>query len=93
MEQGNYNVVEPQEIEANDFARSLFISPKLWEEQAEALLASQRDEDVISLAEEIEIAPAIVAGRLRWESGDYTRHTQLIGLGNVRKLFPDSENA
>lgn len=93
VEQGDHDSIDPRENEANEFARNLFISPTLWQERSKALLASQRDEDVIALAEEIEIAPAIVAGRLRWESGDYTRHTQLIGQGKVRELFPDSDNA
>ena len=93
VEQGDHDTIDPRENEANQFARNLFISPGLWEERSEALLASQRDDDVIALAEEIEIAPAIVAGRLRWEAGDYTRHTQLIGQCKVRSLFPDSENA
>jgi HTH-type transcriptional regulator/antitoxin HigA len=56
------------------------------------LLAAQRDKDVLVLAEELEISPAIVAGRIRWESGDYTRHVQLIGQGKVRSQFPGFGN-
>ena len=62
VEQGDHDSIDLRENEANEFARNLFISPALWQERSKALLASQRDEDVIALAEEIEIAPDVCAG-------------------------------
>jgi HTH-type transcriptional regulator/antitoxin HigA len=41
------------------------------------------------LAEELKIHPAIVAGRVRRETGDFTVFGDLLGQNEVRRLFPD----
>ena len=92
VEQDEHGDTDPRECNANAFARNLFISPAQWQAHGESLLAAQRDKDVLVLAEELEISPAIVAGRIRGESGDYTRHVQLIGQGKVRSQFPGFGN-
>jgi len=78
---------DPREIEVNEWTRDLLVPPDIWREEGPALLATASDGQVVDFAERIEISPAIVAGRIRWESGDYTRLTRLIGRGEVRTAF------
>ena len=80
---------DPREEEANAFAQEMFIAEAAWQAEALSLLASCEDGDILALAEKLEISPAVVAGRIRWESGDYTRCTRLIGQGGVREIFPE----
>lgn len=80
---------DPREVEANAFAQALFIPDAIWQSDGLPLLADCDDQKVLALAEQLEISPAIVAGRVRWETGDYTLCTQLIGQGQVREIFPD----
>jgi HTH-type transcriptional regulator/antitoxin HigA len=84
-----YSAKEPSEVAANTFARDIYISPDQWRIHASALIETGEDSDVIALAELLEISPAIVAGRIRWESGNYTRFAKLVNSGRVRDLFPD----
>jgi len=79
---------DPREEEANSFAREMFIAESVWQAEGRPLLVSCTDRDVLALAEKLEISSAIVAGRIRWESGDYTRCSRLIGQGDVRTIFP-----
>ena len=41
------------------------------------------------LARKLHIDPAIVAGRIRRRSGSYRVLSQLVGQGEVRRLFKD----
>lgn len=84
---------EPRELEANAWTRDQLISPEIWREEGPALLASSSETQVIEFAERIEISPAIVAGRIRWESGDYSRFTRLIGSKAVRSTFRSISSA
>ena len=93
IESSDEDVDDDRESEANAFAQEILIPARRWENEGLPLLASAEDEDVLALAEELEISPAIVAGRIRWASGDYTRHTRLVGQGKVSALFPDCRRA
>jgi HTH-type transcriptional regulator / antitoxin HigA len=46
-------------------------------------------ESVIALAKDLNIHPAIIAGKIRKEAENYTLLSELIGLGEVRKQFPE----
>jgi len=80
---------DPKEQEANAFARDMLIPPDAWETNKHQLLSSYADEPLLKFAHQLRIHPAIVAGRVRWEAGDYTHHSNLLGRGRVRKLFPE----
>jgi HTH-type transcriptional regulator/antitoxin HigA len=84
-----YGVHDPREGEANAFARNVYISPSQWLAHGQALIETGQEEDILALAEQLEISPAIVAGRIRWESGNYTRFAKLVNSGKARELFPD----
>jgi HTH-type transcriptional regulator / antitoxin HigA len=85
--EGNGGDGDPREIEANVWTRDRLIPADIWREEGPALLAATADAQAVDFAERIEISTAIVAGRIRWESGDYSRFTRLIGSGEVRTAF------
>lgn len=75
------------EKEANRIARDALIPREIWARSAVRLqpsIASIKD-----FAEEIEVHPAIVAGRVRFESSNFSKYTGLLGQGAIRKQFPD----
>jgi len=77
----------PQEAEANAFARDMLIPPEFWEHTGPHLLATQEEDEIIAAAEELGIGVAIIAGRIRWETGDYSRLSHLVGNKKVRRFF------
>jgi len=80
---------EPDELEkeTDRLAGNALIPNDKWET---ALARYIRSEDSIrEFAGSLKIAPAIVAGRIRKEADNYTILGNMIGLGEVRKHFPD----
>ncbi|MTI73882.1 MAG: ImmA/IrrE family metallo-endopeptidase [Stenotrophomonas sp.] len=77
-----------REAEANRLAREAFIPRVMWR-RSEAYLSPSR-ETIEKLARELRIHPAIVAGRLRKESSNYTAFSDLVGQQQVRSFFPSS---
>lgn len=75
------------EVQADQWAEEALIPGGKWE--ASAVRFSPRPLDVIELATEVGVHPAVVAGRVRFEHGDYRLLSQLVGRGEVRKQFPD----
>ena len=47
-------------------------------------------DDIRFFAHRLSISPAIVAGRLRWETGDYEKYSLMLGNKTVRKLFQEN---
>ena len=74
----------PQEQEANNLTSEILIPKVVWEKAKEGLVDKQ---SILAFAEEMSISPAIVAGRLRWETGDYRLFTDLVGQNQVRRIF------
>lgn len=75
-----------REAEANRIAREAFIPRVLWK-RSDAFISPSR-ETIEKLAKELRIHPAIIAGRLRKESGNYTQFSDLITQQKVTPLFP-----
>lgn len=73
------------EKEADSLARESLIPKTAW--KAARLTKTSSAASVVSFAETLRISPAITAGRIRYESGDYTIFKNLIGAGKVRALF------
>ncbi len=71
------------EREADQFALDAFITDEEWDKLGTLTLA----DDVKAAAKHLAIHPAIIAGRLRREAGDYRKHRTLVGQGKVHKLF------
>ncbi len=78
-----------QEAEANRLSMDIYIPANVWQAVRETLIITKDEHYVIDLAQELSISPAIIAGRLRWESGNYALFNDLLGAGSVRKLFPE----
>lgn len=74
-----------REAEANRITREAFIPGILWK-RSEAYLSPSR-ESIDALSRELKIHPAIIAGRIRWETGNYQLFSDLVGNGEVKKLF------
>jgi HTH-type transcriptional regulator/antitoxin HigA len=76
---------ERAEKEANRIARDGLISRSDWTRSAARLSPSPLT--ITQFAKEIGVHPAIVAGRVRHESGDYRKFEKLLGQGAIRRLF------
>ncbi len=79
------NKEDHREKEADRIAREAFIPRSIWVRSDAYLKRSQ--EAIIELARKLRIHPAIVAGRIRWDTGNYSLFTQLVGHGEIGKLF------
>jgi HTH-type transcriptional regulator / antitoxin HigA len=78
---------DEREREADQHAQDALTPPALWRElSTRPYITAQDIEDVAARAG---VHPAIVAGRVRRETGDYRRHSSLVGNGEVRKRFPE----
>ncbi len=73
------------EKEADKITRETFIPRSIWV-RSDAL-RQQTQEAIKQLAEELRIHPAIVAGRIRRETNNYMILNDLVGQGQVQKLF------
>ena len=76
---------DSKENEANRIARDALIKRSVWE-RSEARLVPSRSA-IQELADTLHIHPAIIAGRLQFESGNYKIFREFLGEGEVRKLF------
>ncbi|HPJ08887.1 MAG TPA: ImmA/IrrE family metallo-endopeptidase, partial [Deltaproteobacteria bacterium] len=70
---------------ADKFARDALIP----QEKLKDLLTISAPADALTFAYQLNVHPAIIAGRLRWERKDYRIYNRLIGSGEVRKFFSE----
>lgn len=75
------------EKEANADAADFLIPGGVWRRSAACMNPSA--ESIQELARKLQIHPAIIAGRLRFERKDYQPSTRMIGKGQVRRSFPE----
>lgn len=75
------------EKEANRVARDSLIPRGLWR-RSPAFLSPTKD-NIRELADELHIHPAIVAGRIQFETGRYEWFREFLGQGTVRRCFPN----
>ena len=73
---------------ADRTARDTLIPPDIWENSLVRMAPTAMT--VIELAQEIQVHPAIIAGRVRYESEDWRRLSQLVGSGKIRSQFSPS---
>jgi HTH-type transcriptional regulator/antitoxin HigA len=74
------------EIEADTLSGEALISSKEWDQALPRFI--QSEETIKIFASQLQISPAIVAGRIRHDSKNYTIFNDLLGQGEVRKHFP-----
>lgn len=78
---------DAREQEANAYAREMLIAAEVWERKRSLLLPNPSEREVLKVSEDVRISPAIVAGRIRWETGNYVRLGSLVGARQVREQF------
>ena len=78
-----------REAEANRLAKEAFIPRLIWK-RSDAFISPSK-ESIDKLSRDLKIHPAIIAGRLRRETGNYQHFSDLIGLGQVRTMFFKSQ--
>jgi HTH-type transcriptional regulator/antitoxin HigA len=83
------NEDDPREREADKLAGDALMPEAIWNKSPARNLRSP--EAAQHLAEQLRIHPAIVAGRMRYESRNFRILNQLIGRGEARKCFPEVE--
>ena len=81
----NRSLDSTQELEADRWAEEALIPRPRWDESEVVLNPSGMA--VIALALDLGIHPAIVAGRVRYETGNYRLLSQFVGTGQVRRQF------
>ena len=82
---------DPLEDEADTLAQDALIPPQLWEtspvRERATILA------VYDFAREADVHPAVIAGRVRHERGNYRLLSQLVGSDKVRRQFEPGKGA
>ena len=76
---------------ARDLAAEILIPRAVWTRSAAA--TDPTAETIRALAAQMQISPAIVAGRVRYEREDFTLFPELVGQRRVRALFPEMRGA
>ncbi len=79
--------IDDFEEEADRIAREALIPLKTWQDSEACHIPSAYAAE--ELAETLRIHPAVVAGRIRYETQNYRKLNQLVGSGQVRNLFKD----
>jgi HTH-type transcriptional regulator/antitoxin HigA len=78
-------VDDNRESEADQWAQDVLIPSDVWNQST--IRSNPRPVDIVNLAHELGIHPAIVAGRVRKELHNYHLLTHYVGNGEVRNLF------
>lgn len=76
-----------KERAADALASEMLVPSEAWDAVPASVRSSQAF--VTGMAEKFGIHPAIVAGRVQHETGNYRLFAKMLGNGEVRKLFPE----
>lgn len=74
---------DPREAQADDWAEEALIPRAVWE--TSAVRDHPTPMAVMNLANVLQVHPAIVAGRIRYERQNYRLLSQFVGTGEVRR--------
>lgn len=80
-------VVDNLELETDSLAGEILIPSSAWKSSPASRLRSRQAAE--HLARQLQISPAIVAGKIRREFNDYRVLSELVGQNTVRQLFKD----
>ena len=83
-------VGDSKEQDADQLAQDALIPPEVLERGV--MIDHPAPMAVIDLAWEAQVHPAIIAGRVRHETGNYRLLSQFVGTGMVRRQLERSEN-
>jgi HTH-type transcriptional regulator / antitoxin HigA len=79
---------DDKEREADELAQNSLIPTQSWEAASVSIRPTAMK--VMTLAQEVGVHPAVVAGRVRKEKGNYRLLSQFVGTGEVRKHFKEA---
>jgi HTH-type transcriptional regulator/antitoxin HigA len=75
------------EREANDLAAEILIDKATWRRSHAHL--SPSIQAINDFATRMQVSPAVVAGRIRYERGNYALFSKIVGYRTVRAMFPE----
>lgn len=78
---------DKREKEANDFASNHLIPDEVWKPWRRLNSGIVSKEGIRVFADHLGISSSIVAGRLRWETGDYKKYSSMLGNKTVKNRF------
>ena len=76
---------DPREAQADEWAEEALVPRTVWE--ASAVRDRATTMAVMNLANALQVHPAIVAGKVRYERQNYRLLSQFVGTGEVRRQF------
>ncbi len=76
---------DPREMQADEWAEEALIPRSVWE--TSAVRDRPTTMAVMNLANALQVHPAIVAGRVRYERKNYRLLSQFVGTGEIRRQF------
>ncbi len=76
---------DPREMQADEWAEEALIPRSVWE--ASTVRDRPTTMAVMNLANALQVHPAIVAGRVRYERKNYRLLSQFVGTSEVRRQF------
>ena len=79
---------DSREAEADSWAEEALIPQGIWE--TSPVRSAPSAIGVINLAQVLQVHPAIVAGRVRYERRNYRLLSQFVGSGQIRRQFEES---
>lgn len=79
----------PYELEANQFAREWMVPETVWQREIEPQLEGIEAMDILYISQTYSIPPAFLAGRIRYETKQYSHFGDLVGQGKVREQFAE----
>jgi HTH-type transcriptional regulator/antitoxin HigA len=80
-------VADELELETDSVAGEILVPSSAWKTSPASRLRSRQAAE--HLARQLQISPAIVAGKIRREFNDYRVLGDLVGQNTVRRLFDD----
>jgi HTH-type transcriptional regulator/antitoxin HigA len=85
LRERDHAVDDAREREADAWAQDALIPAKLWNDHAARIHPSVAN--VVDLAHQAKMHPAVVAGRIRYERHSYRLLSQFVGANEVRPLL------
>lgn len=79
--------IDEIEREANEIAAEILIDKATWRRSHAHLSPSAQS--IQDFAERMQVSPAVVAGRIRYERRNYSLFSKLVGYRAVRAMFPE----
>lgn len=80
-------IQDKREKEANDFASKHLVPDDAWTQWRRINTGIVSKDEIRLFADRLDISPAIIAGRLRWETGDYVKYSGMLGNKTVKRIL------